>query len=85
MHRDDVESTLIFAGFLVFFCPLKPDAKASVQMLNQASHRCVMITGDNALTACHVAKEVQISKRDVLIGDVRDASEGISYKYLSIK
>lgn len=29
-----------------------------------------MITGDNALTACHIAKQVEIVKRDVLIADM---------------
>ena len=29
----------------------------------------IMITGDNALTACHVAREVAIVKRDVVILD----------------
>ncbi|KAJ1497460.1 hypothetical protein HMI55_005474 [Coelomomyces lativittatus] len=32
-----------------------------------SSHRCVMITGDHALTACHVAKQVHIIERSVLI------------------
>ncbi|KAJ3411685.1 hypothetical protein HDV05_001846 [Chytridiales sp. JEL 0842] len=77
LHRDQVESDLIFAGFLIFFCPLKEDSAKAVRMLNNSSHRCVMITGDNALTACHVAKEVEIVTRDVLILDVRDKENAV--------
>ncbi|KAJ3193971.1 hypothetical protein HK101_003724 [Irineochytrium annulatum] len=62
IHRDQVESQLLFAGFLIFGCPLKPDSAKA----------CVMITGDNALTACHVATEVDIIENPALIGDVRD-------------
>jgi cation-transporting ATPase 13A1 len=69
LKREDVESELHFAGFLVLHCPLKEDAKKSVQMLNESSHRVVMITGDNPLTAVHVAREVEIVDRDVLILD----------------
>ena len=68
--RDDIESDLVFAGFLVFYCPLKPDAIQAVTMLNESSHRVVMITGDNALTACHVAKEVGIVENEALVADV---------------
>ncbi|KAG4431015.1 hypothetical protein IFR05_013505 [Cadophora sp. M221] len=69
LKREKVEADLHFAGFLVLHCPLKDDAKKSVQMLNESSHRVVMITGDNPLTACHVANEVEIVDRDVLILD----------------
>ncbi|KAK3991110.1 putative type V cation-transporting ATPase [Cladorrhinum sp. PSN332] len=69
LKREEVESQLTFAGFLVLQCPLKDDAKKAVQMLNESSHRVVMITGDNPLTAVHVAKEVEIVDRDVLILD----------------
>ena len=69
MVRDDVESGLTFAGFLVLQCPLKDDAMSSVRMLNESSHRCIMITGDNPLTAVHVARQVEIIDRDVLILD----------------
>ncbi|KAI9649910.1 putative cation-transporting ATPase 1 [Ciborinia camelliae] len=69
LKREEVESGLYFAGFLVLHCPLKDDAKKSVQMLNESSHRVVMITGDNPLTAIHVAKEVEIVDREVLILD----------------
>ncbi|EGV61635.1 putative cation-transporting ATPase 1 [Yamadazyma tenuis] len=67
--REDIESKLIFAGFIVFHCPLKDDAIETIKMLNESSHRCIMITGDNPLTACHVAKEVRITTKDTLILD----------------
>lgn len=69
LKREEVEANLTFAGFLVLQCPLKADAKESVRMLNESSHRVVMITGDNPLTAVHVAREVEIIDRDTLILD----------------
>ncbi|KAK9463437.1 uncharacterized protein V1516DRAFT_661568 [Lipomyces oligophaga] len=75
--REEVEKDLTFAGFLVFNCPLKPDAIATVKMLNESSHRVVMITGDNPLTAVHVAKEVEIVTRHTLILDApEDGTDG---------
>ncbi|KAI9819321.1 MAG: hypothetical protein M1832_004026 [Thelocarpon impressellum] len=69
LKREDVEGGLVFAGFLVLQCPLKEDAAKAVRMLNESSHRVVMITGDNPLTAVHVAREVEIVDREVLILD----------------
>lgn len=69
LKREEVEAELTFAGFLVLQCPLKDDAMSAVRMLNESSHRCVMITGDNALTAVHVARQVEIVDREVLILD----------------
>ncbi|CAL5867891.1 uncharacterized protein PFLUO_LOCUS2113 [Penicillium psychrofluorescens] len=67
--RENIESGLAFAGFLVLQCPLKDDAINSVRMLNESSHRVVMITGDNPLTAVHVARQVEIVDREVVILD----------------
>lgn len=69
IDRKAVESDLKFAGFIVFHCPLKEDAIDTIKMLNESSHRSVMITGDNPLTACHVAQEVGITSKEVLIFD----------------
>ncbi|KAI0467635.1 hypothetical protein F4859DRAFT_506591 [Xylaria cf. heliscus] len=76
LKREKVEADLNFAGFLVLQCPLKDDAKQAVQMLNESSHRVVMITGDNPLTAVHVAREVEIVDRDVLILDAPEKTDG---------
>ncbi|KAJ1031023.1 hypothetical protein NDA18_002247 [Ustilago nuda] len=74
LQRDQVESELKFAGFLVFHCPLKPDAVESLKQLNDSSHRCIMITGDNPLTAVHVATQVEIVDRQTLILDVKEGA-----------
>jgi manganese-transporting P-type ATPase len=39
LARHQVESQLKFAGFLVFHCPLKPDAIETLRMLADSSHR----------------------------------------------
>ena len=75
LKREEVEDQLHFAGFLVLQCPLKEDAKKAVQMLNESSHRTVMITGDNPLTAVHVARQVEIVDRDALILDAPENDE----------
>ncbi|CCF58210.1 hypothetical protein KAFR_0E00560 [Kazachstania africana CBS 2517] len=76
LEREDVESGLEFNGFLIFHCPLKDDAIETIKMLNESSHRSIMITGDNPLTAVHVAKEVAIVDGETLILDkVNEASD----------
>lgn len=39
LNRDDVESGLTFAGFVIFECPIKPDSAKAVKMLIESSHR----------------------------------------------
>lgn len=81
LDRKNVESDLKFAGFIVFHCPLKEDAIDTIQMLNESSHRSVMITGDNPLTACHVAKEVAITTKEVLILDAPEDHHDVSEEH----
>lgn len=38
LTRPEVESDLIFAGFLVFDCPLKPDSLKAIEALLESSH-----------------------------------------------
>jgi len=88
LKREEVECDLHFAGFLVLQCPLKDDAIKAVRMLNESSHRVVMITGDNPLTAIHVARKVEIVDRDVLILDAPehdDSGENLVWRTIDDK
>ncbi|KAK1366305.1 putative manganese-transporting ATPase PDR2 [Heracleum sosnowskyi] len=67
LDRDMVENELTFAGFALFSCPIRGDSASVLSELKGSSHDLVMITGDQALTACHVAGQVNIITKPPLI------------------
>jgi cation-transporting ATPase 13A1 len=67
LPREAAERGLTFAGFLALESPLKEDSLPAIAALQRSQHRVVVITGDAALTACHVARGLGILTRDVLI------------------
>ena len=53
-----IESDLTFLGFLIMQNTLKPETTPVINQLKKANIRCVMVTGDNLLSAISVARSV---------------------------
>ena len=80
LARADAERDLEFVGLAVFGSTIKRDSAAAVQELRHASLAVAMITGDNVLTACYVARETHIADKPLFVlqrrGSSGDNSEG---------
>lgn len=62
MKRTEIETELIFDGFLILMNCLKPETTNIIEELHAAKLRTVMITGDNIFTALSVAKDCRMIK-----------------------
>jgi len=54
---------LTYVTYAVAQCPNKYESAASLAALKESGHHLIMITGDQPLTACHVARELGICCR----------------------
>mmetsp|Transcript_8956 Transcript_8956/g.20568 ORF Transcript_8956/g.20568 Transcript_8956/m.20568 type:complete len:719 (-) Transcript_8956:368-2524(-) len=62
--REEVETELEFAGFVAFSCKVRRDTAEVIKQLRASSHYVAMATGDAALTALYVSREVAITEND---------------------
>ncbi|KAG7378117.1 Methyl-CpG-binding domain-containing protein 9 [Phytophthora pseudosyringae] len=75
--RDTVESSVGFLGFMLFVNQIKPDAPYVVGALEEAGVDVRIITGDDALTAIHVARKINMDMQSsVLLIDAQRQHEG---------
>jgi Ca2+-transporting ATPase len=61
---DDVEHDLVWEGLMGMIDPPRAEARDSVAQAHGAGIRTIMITGDHALTALSIAKELGIAEED---------------------
>ncbi|KUF94224.1 hypothetical protein AM588_10005688 [Phytophthora nicotianae] len=74
--RDAVESSVGFLGFMLFVNQVKPEAPYVVGALEEAGVDVRMITGDDALTAIHVARKINMDMQSsVLLIDAQRQHE----------
>lgn len=76
--RDQLEKDLLLVGLIVLENRLKPQTTPVIESLRNAQIRCVMCTGDNALTAISVARECGLLRADrrLYVVDVRQTTTG---------
>ena len=68
IHRED-ENGMIFLGVVVLRDPAKPSASQAIASLSRLGVSLKMITGDSALIAAEVARQVGLPEPVVLTGD----------------
>ncbi|MBI4044609.1 MAG: HAD-IC family P-type ATPase [Candidatus Diapherotrites archaeon] len=56
--KEDAERGMVFAGFVCMNDPVRKGVSDAIQVATQAGIKIKIITGDNALTACAVAKKI---------------------------
>uniref|UniRef100_K3X7V9 Cation-transporting P-type ATPase N-terminal domain-containing protein n=1 Tax=Globisporangium ultimum (strain ATCC 200006 / CBS 805.95 / DAOM BR144) TaxID=431595 RepID=K3X7V9_GLOUD len=79
--RDAVEEGLSLLGLIMFRNELKEDSRDALLTLKKGDIRSVMITGDNAMTGCFIARASGMVDADsnVVLGDmVMDSETGAS-------
>lgn len=76
--RDAVEKNLEFLGLIYFRNELKDDSRNAIQELKKGDTRVVMITGDNAMCGCYIARESAMveATSSVILADVTSNESG---------
>jgi P-type Mg2+ transporter len=65
--RED-ECNLIFAGFLAFADPQRPDATTALAALHRDGVHLKILTGDNERVARHICEQAGIKKPSIVLG-----------------
>ena len=82
--EEELEKDMILLALIGLKDPLRPNIRASVNKCRRAGIRVRMVTGDNILTACSIAKECNILNDNFNIDDHREFQvlEGKKFRFV---
>ena len=87
LKREEIETDLIFIGFLIMENTIKPETNAWIASLKEAEILTIMATGDNGLTAISVGRNCGIidSEKTVFLAElVKNKQHSQVVKWLKV-
>ncbi|MFI2489245.1 cation-translocating P-type ATPase [Promicromonospora kroppenstedtii] len=66
-RREDAERDLVLLGVVAMVDPPRPEVAESVARCHTAGIRLIVVTGDHALTAAAIARQVGIARHDTVV------------------
>ena len=73
-----LEKNMILMGFIGFLDPPKESAKSSIEKLNKAGIRVIVLTGDNAEVTKCICNKVGIKSKNIVLGNELDKLQDIA-------
>ena len=67
-----LEKNMVLIGFIGFLDPPKESAKSSIEKLNKAGIRVIVLTGDNAEVTKCICSKVGIKSKNIVLGSDLD-------------
>lgn len=64
-----IEKNMVLMGFIGFLDPPKESAKSSIEKLNKAGIRVIVLTGDNAEVTKCICNKVGIKSKNIVLGN----------------
>jgi magnesium-transporting ATPase (P-type) len=92
MDRNDLEKSARFIGFMLFRNELKSDSAEALADLKGGGIRTIMITGDNANTACYIARQsgmlydgpdLRCGNANVVLADINKSTDRVEWKMIT--
>ena len=73
-----IEKNMVLMGFIGFLDPPKESAKSSIEKLNKAGIRVIVLTGDNAEVTKCICNKVGIKSKNIVLGNELDKLQDIA-------